>query len=118
MRIDVHEELLNTDARKVAAQQLAQGHRAFGFTVPRFPTEAELATVNPGKGVRGQPLLRAGGGLVELSDEGLYRGHALWWEAQLVHGRFPGLLPRGVVIAEMPKRDMPPTVGQKHIPTA
>jgi hypothetical protein len=111
-------ELLNTDAREVAAQQLAQGRRAFGFNLTRFPTEAELATFNPGKAIRRKPLLRTCGGLVKLTDESLHCGRALRWEALLVHGRFPGLLPRGFVIAEMPKRDMPPTVGQKHITTA
>src|SRR6266568_2180985 len=92
VRIDVHQELLNTDAREVAAQQLAQGRRAFRFILTQFPTEAELATFNPGKGIRRKPLLRACGGLVKLTDEGLYCGRALRWEAQLVHSRFPGLL--------------------------
>jgi hypothetical protein len=103
VRIDVHQELLNTDARAIAAQQLAQGCRAFGFTVTRFPTEAELATFHPGKGIRGEPLLRASGGLIKLPDEGLPRGRALWWKAQCVYSRFTGLLPRRFVIAEMPK---------------
>ena len=103
VRIDLHQELLNTDAREVAAEQLAQDRRAFGFTVTGFPTEAELATFNPGKGIRGKPLLHVGGGLVKLPDEGLHRGRALWWEVQRVHGRFPGLLPCRFVIAETPK---------------
>jgi hypothetical protein len=103
VRIDVHQELLNTDAGKIAAQQLAQGRRAFGFTLTRFPTEAELATFNPGKGIRGEPLLRASGRLVKLPDEGLHRSRALWWKAQCVHSRVTGLLPRRFVIAEMPK---------------
>jgi len=118
VRIDVHEEVLNPDACEIVTQQLAQGRRTFGFTLPRFPTKMELAPFDPGKGIRGEPLLRAGGGLVELPNEGLYCGRTLWWEAQRVDGRCAGLLPRGFVIAEMPKRDMPPTIGHKHIPTA